>query len=82
VLRGKLLCWRPLIDEALGQWQQHYETRQQTLQHELAQCDGELQRLREAGYAVGWREERVRVGTTAAPPARANSCARCSSVLP
>lgn len=47
VLRGKLLCWRPLIDAALGQWQQHYETRQQTLQHELAQCDTELQRLRE-----------------------------------
>src|SRR5690606_12183556 len=47
VLRGKLLCWRPLIDTALGQWQQHYETRQQTLQHELAQCEVELQRLRE-----------------------------------
>lgn len=47
VLRGKLLCWRPLIDEALGQWQQHYETRQQALLHERAQCDAELQRLRE-----------------------------------
>ncbi|MCE5388524.1 MAG: hypothetical protein K0041_08105 [Acidithiobacillus sp.] len=47
VLRGKLLCWRPLIDSALGQWQQHYETRQQDLQHELAQCHEELQRLRE-----------------------------------
>src|SRR5690606_11328213 len=47
VLRGKLLCWRPLIDAALGQWQQHYETRQQTLQHELAQCEVELARLRE-----------------------------------
>lgn len=47
VLRGKLLCWRPLIDAALGQWQQHYESRQQALQHELAQCDVELQRLRE-----------------------------------
>jgi len=47
VLRGKLLGWRPLIDEALGQWQRHYETRQQALQHELAQCDTELQRLRE-----------------------------------
>ncbi len=46
VLRGKLLCWRPLIDEALGQWQQHYEASQQSLQHELAQCDVELQRLR------------------------------------
>ena len=47
VLRGKLLCWRPLIDEGLGQWQQHYETRQQALQHELAQCDVELQCLHE-----------------------------------
>lgn len=47
VLRGKLLCWRPLIDASLGQWQQHYEARQQELQQELAQCDVELQRLRE-----------------------------------
>lgn len=47
VLRGKLLCWRTLINEALGHWQQHYETRQQALLHELAQCDVELQRLRE-----------------------------------
>ena len=35
------------IDEALGQWQQHFESRQQALQHELQQCDGELDRLRE-----------------------------------
>lgn len=47
VLRGKLLCWRPLIDAALSQWQQHYETCQLALQDELAQCDTELQRLRE-----------------------------------
>lgn len=46
-LRGKLLCWRPMIDKALGQWQQHFESRQQTLQHELQQCDGEMDRLRE-----------------------------------
>ena len=46
ILRGKLLCWRPMIDEALGQWQQHFESRQQALQHELQQCDGELDRLR------------------------------------
>ena len=46
-LRGKLLCWRPMIDEALGQWQQHFEARQQALQHELQQCDGELDGLRE-----------------------------------
>lgn len=47
VLRGKLLCWRPLVDEALSHWQQHFETRQQALQQELAQCDVELQRLQE-----------------------------------
>lgn len=47
VLRGKLLCWRPLIDAALGQWQHYYETQQQALQRELAQCDVELQYLRE-----------------------------------
>lgn len=47
VLRGKLSCWQPLIEMALEQWQQHYESRQQALQHELAQCEVELQRLRE-----------------------------------
>ena len=47
VLRGKLLCWRPLIDAALSQWQAYYETRQQALQDELAQCDAESQRLRD-----------------------------------
>jgi hypothetical protein len=46
-LRGKLLRWRPMIDEALGQWQEHFETRQQVLQRELQQCDDELDRLRE-----------------------------------
>lgn len=46
-LRGKLLCWRPMIDEALGQWQQHFETRQEALQHELQQFDAELDSLRE-----------------------------------
>jgi hypothetical protein len=45
-LRGKLLCWRPMIDEALVQWQQHFESRQQALQHKMQQCDGELDRLR------------------------------------
>jgi hypothetical protein len=46
-LRGKLLHWRPLIDEKLGQWQQYYEDHQQSLQHELRQCDALLQGLRE-----------------------------------
>jgi len=46
-LRGKLLCWRPMIDKALGLWQQHFESRQQSLQNELQQCDDELDRLRE-----------------------------------
>lgn len=45
-LRGKLLCWRPMIEEALGQWQQHFEIRQAALQHELQQCDLELDHLR------------------------------------
>jgi len=47
VLRGKLLCWRPLVDKALGKWQQHYETRQHSLQGELAQYDVELSKLRD-----------------------------------
>jgi hypothetical protein len=49
-LRGKLLCWRPMIDDALGQWQQHFEQRQQALQQELQQFDGELDRLREQDH--------------------------------
>jgi len=46
VLRGKLLCWRPLIDAALEQWQQYVVERQNALQQGLAQGDDELQRLR------------------------------------
>lgn len=49
-LRGKLLCWHPMIDEALSQWQQHFETRQEAMQHELRQCDAELDRLREQDH--------------------------------
>lgn len=49
-LRGKLLCWRPMIDEALGQWQQHFESSQQALLDELQQCDVELDRLREQDH--------------------------------
>ncbi len=49
-LRGKLLCWRPMIDEALGQWQQHFETSQQALADELQQCGSDLDRLREQDH--------------------------------
>jgi len=52
VLRGKLRCWRPLIDAALQQWQQHYDSRQQALQQALAQCEAERQRLREQDRQV------------------------------
>jgi len=57
-LRGKLLCWRSLIDAALAQWQRHYETCQQSLQHELEQCDFESQRLREQDmHSAGEKKE-------------------------
>lgn len=46
-LRGKLLVWRPMIESALAQWQQHFESRQQDLQFRQSQFDGEMQRLRE-----------------------------------
>lgn len=49
-LRGKLLCWRPMIDEALGQWQQHFEASQQALADELQQCGSDLDRLREQDH--------------------------------
>lgn len=46
-LRGKLLVWRPMIENALTQWQQHFEHRKQALQERRAQFDSEMQRLRE-----------------------------------
>ena len=58
VLRGKLIGWRPLIDAALGQWQQHYAARQQALHEALAHCDGEAQRLRER--ELQWAREQSR----------------------
>lgn len=58
-LRGKLLCWRPMIDERLSMWQQHFDARQQILQAELEQCDGELDRLRaQELQAAGEQKER------------------------
>ena len=47
ILRGKLLVWRPMIENALNQWQQYFETRQQDLTHQQSQFDAEMQRLRE-----------------------------------
>lgn len=47
ILRGKLLVLRPMIESALAQWQQHFETRHQALQNQLAQFDSEMQRLHE-----------------------------------
>jgi hypothetical protein len=57
-LRGKLLCWRPLIDATLQQWQQYHDTRQQALQHALMQCDAERQRLREQDIQLAQEQTR------------------------
>ena len=46
-LRGRLLCMKPLIDDALAHWQQHYDTRHQALTRELGQHDTEMKRLRD-----------------------------------
>jgi hypothetical protein len=45
-LRGKLLVWRPMMEDALAQWQRHFETRQHDLECQLLQFDGEMQRMR------------------------------------
>ena len=65
-LRGKLLCWRPMIDEALSQWQQHFEACQEAMQHELQQCDTELDRLREQEHRAvreqfQWQQEQTQL---------------------
>lgn len=46
-LRGKLLVWRPMIEDALAQWQQHFETRQREFEHQQEQLRTEHQCLRE-----------------------------------
>lgn len=46
-LRGKLLCLRPMIDEALGQWQAHFDTQTQALQQQLSRFDDAVRTLRE-----------------------------------
>jgi hypothetical protein len=56
-LRGKLLVFRPMIENALAQWQQHFETRQQTLQARQEQFDGEMQRLRDQD--MQWAREQT-----------------------
>ncbi|TIC80353.1 hypothetical protein E5K04_12320 [Crenobacter intestini] len=44
-LRGKLIVLKPRIEQALGQWQQHFENSQKSLQAKLNQFDEALQRL-------------------------------------
>lgn len=39
ILRGKIIYWRPLIEEALNNWQQYYQDQKQQLQSELTQCN-------------------------------------------
>jgi hypothetical protein len=46
-LRGKLICWRPLIEEALSQWQEYFDSQKTKLQDETAQCRLAIQKLRE-----------------------------------
>jgi len=58
ILRGKLLVWKPMIEAALAQWQQHFETRQQHLQHQLAQFGSEMQRLRETDMQLAREQSR------------------------
>ncbi len=57
VLRGKLLVFRPMIESALAQWQQHFETRQQALQARQVQFDGEMQRMRDQD--MQWAREQT-----------------------
>ena len=60
VLRGKLLVFRPMIENALSQWQQHFETRQQDLQNQLSQFEVEITRVREQDLQYA-REQSVHV---------------------
>ncbi len=46
-LRGKLLIWRPMVEDALAQWQQHFDTRQREFEHQQEQLRTELQCLRQ-----------------------------------
>ncbi len=38
-LRGKIIALRPLIEQRLGEWQQHYEDSQQRLEQEQSQLE-------------------------------------------
>lgn len=55
-LRGRLLCMKPLIDDALAHWQQHYDTRHQALTRELGQHDTEMKRLRDEDIQLARRQ--------------------------
>lgn len=44
-LRGKLLVWRPLINDALAQWQQYYEASLQRLDAEKQQWGDQAKQL-------------------------------------
>ena len=46
VLRGKLLVFRPIIEKALSQWQQYYETRQIAIQEQQKHIQNSIHELR------------------------------------
>lgn len=53
ILRGKIIYWRPLIEEALGNWQRYYQDQKQQLESEITQCALALKQQREDDlYAV------------------------------
>ena len=47
ILRGKLICWQPLIEAALSQWQEYYDSQKAKLQDEVTECGLAIQKLRE-----------------------------------
>jgi hypothetical protein len=59
LLRGKLLVMRPLMEQALAQWQQYVEARRQALQGELAQADEQMQGLAEQDIQLAREQARL-----------------------
>ena len=59
ILRGKILAWRPLIDQALHAWHAHYQQQQLHLQTALTQGEQQRQALREQDLQTAREQSQI-----------------------
>src|SRR5690625_4290944 len=57
-LRGKIIAWRPLINQALSQWQDYYDSQQQALKNEQTEIKNKYSKIRDQDTKLIRQQER------------------------